>query len=278
MPDIAGEQHLQRAAQRGRVRDEAVAGNVVRCHRRGRGDVVVVAAVLVVGPDEQRVRPARAMHDPADHLGGEAFALADVLRVLLRETAVVRVDDAERREIAGVGIGEELLNAADVGHVADHPERVKRRRELQIPLERVAGLTQRTAEGGQMVPGPAAPVPHEAAELGLVAAGRPVVDPGDLVPAQHVHDRACPRPVQQVDRQVIHQAIGCPRQQEPAVRERRPEARAEPSVGQRKGPGQPVVEGQILVGPVGHRRRLVALGRGLLDRGDETVHLPAGPL
>ena len=49
-------------------------------------------------------------------------------------------------------------------------------------------------------------------------------------------------------------------------------------VGQRKSPGQPVIEGQILAGPVGHGRGLVALGRGLLGRGHETVHLAAGPL
>ena len=98
------------------------------------------------------------------------------------------------------------------------------------------------------------------------------------MPGQHVHDRAGLRPVQQVDWQVVHQAVGRPGQQEPAVRERRPEARAEPAVGQREGPGQPVVEGQVLLGPVGHGRGLVALGRGLLGRGHETVHLAAGPL
>src|SRR5579859_535355 len=100
MPDIAGEQHLQQGAQRGRVRYPAAARDVVRRYRGGRGDVVVIAAVLVVGPDEQGVRPAWAVHDPAYHLGGEAFPLADVLRVLLREDAEIRVDEAERREIA----------------------------------------------------------------------------------------------------------------------------------------------------------------------------------
>ncbi len=33
--------------------------------------------------------------------------------------------NAERREAAGVRIGEEPFDAADVGHVAGHPERVK---------------------------------------------------------------------------------------------------------------------------------------------------------
>jgi hypothetical protein len=146
------------------------------------------------------------------------------LRVFLREAAEVRVDDAERRKIAGVGIGEELLQAADVGHVAGHPERVNGRRELEIPLKQLAGLAQRAAQGGQMAPGPAAPVPQVTAEIGMIGAGRPVVDPGDPVPGQHVHDRAGPRPVQQIEGQVIHQAIGRPGQQEPAVRERRPEA------------------------------------------------------
>ncbi len=98
------------------------------------------------------------------------------------------------------------------------------------------------------------------------------------MPGQHVHDRSGLRPVQQVDGQVIHQAVGRPGQQEPAVREGGPEARAEPVVGQRKSPGQPVVEGQVLVGPVGHGRGLVALGRGLLGRGHETVQLALSPL
>ena len=179
---------------------------------------------------------------------------------------------------AGVGVGEELLDAADVGHVPDHPERVNRRRELEVPLEHVAGLAERPAEGGQMVPGPAATVLHVAAERGLVAAGRPVVDPGDPVPGQHVHDRARPRPVKQVEGQVVHQAVGGPGEQEPAVRERRAQARAEPAVRQRERPGERVVERQILLGPVAHGGGLVALRRGLLGRGHEPVHLAAGPL
>ena len=193
----------------------------------------------------------------------------------LRKSGSTMQNDGRSPESASA---KKLLDAADVGHVAGHPERVNGRRELEIPLEHVAGLAQRAAEGGQVVPGPAAPVLHEAAELGLVAAGRPVVDPGDPVPGQHVHDRAGPRPVQQVERQVIHQAVGRPGQQEPAVGERRPEAGAEPAVGQREGPGQPVVEGQVLAGPVGHGGGLVTLGRGLLGRGHEAVHLAAGPL
>ena len=98
------------------------------------------------------------------------------------------------------------------------------------------------------------------------------------MPGQHVHDGAALGPVQQVEGQVIHQAVGRPGQQEPPVRERRPETRAEPAVGQRKSPGQPVVEGQIPVRPVDHGRGLVALGRSLLSRGHETVHLAVGPL
>ena len=98
------------------------------------------------------------------------------------------------------------------------------------------------------------------------------------MPGQHLHDGARLRPVKQVDRQVIHQAVGRTRQQEPAVRERRPEAGAEPAVGEREGPGQPVVEGQVLLGPVAHGRGLVGPGRGLLRRGHEAVHLPVGPL
>ena len=129
-----------------------------------------------------------------------------------------------------------------------------------------------------MVPDPAATVLHVAAERGLVAAGRPVVDPGDPVPGQHVHDRARPRPVEQVEGQVVHQAVGGPGEQEPAVRERRPQARAEPAVRQRERPGERVVERQVLVGPVAHGGGRVAVGRGLLRRGHEPVQLAAGPL
>ena len=99
------------------------------------------------------------------------------------------------------------------------------------------------------------------------------------MPGQHLGDRARPRPVEQVERQVVHQPVGRPRQQEPPVGERRPEAGTEPAVGQREGPGKTVIEGQVLLGPVAHRRGLVEARRhDLLGRRHETGHLPAGPL
>jgi hypothetical protein len=55
-----------------------------------------------------------------------------------------------------------------VGHVTGHPERVDGRRELEIAFEHVAGLAQRTAERGHMVPVPAVPVPQVAMENGRV--------------------------------------------------------------------------------------------------------------
>jgi hypothetical protein len=60
-------------------------------------------------------------------------------RALLGEAVKVRVHDAERREITGAGRREELLDAADMGHVTGHPERVEGRRELKVPFEGVAG-------------------------------------------------------------------------------------------------------------------------------------------
>src|SRR6185312_12240518 len=101
-PGEAATEHRaeQRAQPPGQVEHVVVRGHVVRRHRLRRRDVVVVAATLVVEPDQQRVRPRRARHDAVDDLGGEGFAPADVLRVLLRVLLEVRVDDAHRGQPA----------------------------------------------------------------------------------------------------------------------------------------------------------------------------------
>ena len=51
---------------------------------------------------------------------------------------------------------------------------------------------------------------------------------------------------------VVDQAVGCSRDQEPAVGKRRPQAGAEPVIGQRKRLGQAVVERNVIFGPVAH--------------------------
>src|SRR2546430_11478378 len=49
------------------------------------------------------------------------------------------------------------------------------------------------------------------------------------------------------------------RDEEPAVRERRAQAGAEPVVGQRERPREPVVEGQVVLGPVAQDRKSTRL-------------------
>jgi hypothetical protein len=72
------------------------------------------------------------VHDPVDDLGGEGFALGDVLRVLLRVGLEVRVDDADRGQRARVGVGEELRGLAQVPQAPAQPERVQVGGERQV--------------------------------------------------------------------------------------------------------------------------------------------------
>ena len=105
-----------------------------------------------------------------------------------------------------------------------------------------------------------------------------VVHPRDAVPGQHVEDRPRGWVVDQVERQVIDEAVGGPGDQETPVGECRAEARAEPVVGERECLGQPVVEGQVLLGPVAHRHRGVQLGHQRLRTGHESVARAAASL
>ena len=111
---------------------------------------------------------------------------------------------------------------------SDLPSRCSRRRAIR---RRVMGVP----------PGP-----------GLVPGHRVVVGPGDPVPGQHVEDGPGGRVVEQVERQVIDEAVRRSRDEEAAVGERRAQARAEPVIGQRERPGQAVVERQVVFGPVAH--------------------------
>ena len=75
-----------------------LAGNVVGLRRGRWRHVVVVAAVLVVEPDQKGPRLSLAGHDGVDHLRRKGFALLDVLRILFGPLAEVRVHDADRRQ------------------------------------------------------------------------------------------------------------------------------------------------------------------------------------
>ena len=105
-----------------------------------------------------------------------------------------------------------------------------------------------------------------------------VVDPADPVAGQHVEDRPGFRVVHQVPRQVVDEAVRGPGHHEPPVRERRPQAGAEPAVGQRERARQPVVERQVLLGPVAHRHGRVRARHELLDAGHEAVVAAVGDL
>ncbi len=84
--------------------------------------MVVVAAVLVVKPDEQGVGPALASHDRIDDRSREAFSGPDVLGVLLGTGLEVGVDDADCRQGPRRRVLEESL---DVAQMADGPEQAQ---------------------------------------------------------------------------------------------------------------------------------------------------------
>ena len=63
--------------------------------------MVVVPTVLVVNEDEHRARPLRRRADGMHHLGQDALADSDVLRVFLRLGPEVGIEQREGRELAG---------------------------------------------------------------------------------------------------------------------------------------------------------------------------------
>jgi len=67
----------------GRVVGAQARGDVVGRDRRRWGDVVVVAAMLVIEVDEQRVPPRRGGEHGADHALDERLSEGDVPRALL---------------------------------------------------------------------------------------------------------------------------------------------------------------------------------------------------
>ena len=87
-----------------------MASGLIGARRR---DVVVVAAVLVVGDEERGAAPLRRVQDGRRHAGQEALAELDVLRVLLRDRLVVGVDEAELRQPPRGRVVDEVLHALD---------------------------------------------------------------------------------------------------------------------------------------------------------------------
>ncbi len=87
--------------------------------------MIEVAAVLIVEPDEQRVRPSATTHDRVDDGGREALADLNVLRVLLRAEVEVGIDDAHCRQGSICCISEEAVDAPQVACGLKHAQRVQ---------------------------------------------------------------------------------------------------------------------------------------------------------
>ena len=231
--------------------------------------MIVVAAVLVVDPQQQRRFPGRAVHHRIDHRGREGLAELDVLRVLLRVGAEVRVHDGNRGQCPRRRVGEELLRGPQVPHAPGEAERVQVGGERLVAADGVGHPRQPPAKLGepphrdQAAPAEQ-PREHHRGRVHVV-----VVHPGDVVGGQRVEDRPRGRVVDQVPRQVVDQAVRGAGDQEPPVRERRPQAGAEPAVRHREGARKPVVERQLGLRPVAHRHGRVAPGHGLPDAGRE---------
>jgi len=222
--DVAWEDQPQQALQPGRGPGEAASLHVIGRRRGGGRDMIVVAAVLVIYPDQQGAGPSFAVHDPVDHLGGEALALSDVLRILFGVDVKIGVHDAERGQRAGVGIREELVGAADVQYVPRDAEREDVGGELQVLLDSLGHVPQRPAHPLQPPPGHAARVMGITPGHVLVPAYRVVVGPGDPVLGEQVEDGPGGRVVEQVERQVVDEAVRGSRDEEAAVGERGPQA------------------------------------------------------
>ena len=220
--DHAGKDRPQQRLQGRRGADRAAPLDVIGRDRRGWRHVVVVPAVLVVDPDQQGVRPAAAVQDRVDHLGGKALTLADVLRILLGVGVEVRIHDGEIRQRAIRGIREELVGAVHVLHVAADAKREHVGGEFQVLLDALAHGGNGSAEGLQAAPGHLLLVPGVVRPVGLalVVGQRVVVGPGNPVRGQQVEDGPGGRVVEQVVRRVVDQAVRRSRDQKAAVGER----------------------------------------------------------
>ncbi len=185
----------------------------------GRGHVVEIAAVLVVGPDQQRAAPPGAGHDRVDDRRGERFPLDDVLRVLLGLDGVVRLDQAQAGQRARGRVGEEV---GDRDHVRAQVLEV----QLRVELDR--------------------------GQVGVV------VPPADARRGHLVEDRPARRVVGERGQRVVHLADRGGGDQVAPVGVGLAEHRAEVAVGDREHRGQRIVERLVGLLPVAHGDRPAA--------------------
>jgi hypothetical protein len=161
---------------------------------------------------------------------------------------------------------------------ASQPERVQVGGERLVAARRVHHAGQPVAHLGEPAQreqpvGAQQPPEHDGHRVDAV-----VVDPRDVMRGQRVKDGAGLGVVHHVPRQVVDEPVRGAGDEEPAVGEGWPQARAEPPVRDRERPRQPVVERQVGLGPVAHRNGRVAPGHLGVHAGREPVVGPVGVL
>ena len=110
--------------------------------------MVEVAAVLVVAPEKKRSAPPPPVHDGVDDGSGEPLTELDVLRRLLGVVEEARVDNAECRQRARGGAGEERMHPAHVAKVLQDADREHIGGELEFRLELASDGLEATRIGG----------------------------------------------------------------------------------------------------------------------------------
>ncbi len=123
--------------------------HVIRHACGGRRNVVVEAAVLVVGEEEGGARPERAGHRGLDHARDEGLADLDVRRRVLVALRIhvaeeLRVDEGDRRQGARGGVDRELLVGHEMLAVLPHVRHQEGERHLRVvDVPAHAGLVER---------------------------------------------------------------------------------------------------------------------------------------
>src|SRR5262249_54770875 len=111
--------------------------------------MIVIPAVLVVQPYQQRILPPFAVHDRFDHFGREGYAQLDILWVLFREVTEVRINDAEMRQGPVRGILEELVQGLEVLARPQESHRVQSGGALNLPHDEVTEERQEQPDGAE---------------------------------------------------------------------------------------------------------------------------------
>ena len=178
---------------------------------------------------------ARPLHRGVDHLGGERLAERDVVGVLLAVLVEVGLDEAERRQRAGGRVGEVLVDVDDLVGVRVEHGQVQARPTAAMCSSRARGCVCRLSRS-MIVP--------------FGGCGPSVTN------FEVVVDRA-------------ERRAG---EEEPAVGIRLRQDGTEPPVAHREGLGEPVVEGDVVAGPVAHRDRpAVAAHEAVVGRRSRTA-------